>query len=367
MNRALSKDFSYSQPTQNDKVILERVFDALDIIAEQSRQVEEGKYIRGLAIALERMRWMRGSDYTKMTQALEDDRFEARLNEVKKSLSERGEKRILSELNMLHGNDKRLIVGLAQDVVRDDIEPEQERPQSLLLQGYRVIVQTHPTILNISDDVLAAQCLGNTLRACKNDLAKWKDKDTTWKMDLLGRIWAGAYPEEDVPSLSLRVAKFRNIGGVYISDPGVDSAIMADWTLDLKDAEKALFIMAHEYNHRRQRRLADAFERGEVEPASPQYFKARAIKIGMSGGYLYAPRKAMPFYSTMKEGEYLAQPLERDANDMAMLSMQVAEFSEAEKVDSRITKTIGRSEKYRKLSDVIATKILHREIPALEI
>lgn len=197
-----------------------------------------------------------------------------------------------------------------------------------LHQIYHRILTRYPTMLYSEEDITGAINLGNILRQTRASLiSKWQDtlkaanfdteKTYQARTDLTRDLLAQAYPDDNAEDLDFGHATFKQCGGIYLGE--TDTIILDSGKFGQYTWFQALKTLSHEFQHRRQHRLAKQLKNNELTEGSSEHYQARLFSANLHGGYLSPLTESNKDEHDIIIVDYLEQPVEAQANAVACL------------------------------------------------
>lgn len=327
------------QPTPTPAVkrvsMLAEEMDRLDSLSAVGRDIEHQITIAGLDRVLEKPRLLqkRGISYTVLN-SLKNKAFEARLEETSEFLREYGRGDLSIRLEGFRRPLQELYMGSATRAGNNrQFQKQQNDIHRKLDAQYTRILKINPSILMTRDDISAANDLGEFIAPELTDLReKWRSLREVSKLLTCKDIWKQVFVHEDVDNITLGVPKYLGALGVCTTDPQEDALLLNRSFVKASSFDNVAVIFAHEYNHRRQGRLVQRLNQGEINPGDENYWKARYLRANADGGYILPSSSLInPFRLAITAGAYYSQPLERDANGLALITAMSAGMSDKAK------------------------------------
>lgn len=190
---------------------------------------------------------------------------------------------------------------------------------------YRAVLTEFPDILNNEEDSAGSERLGNILKDEKEELdAFWKNASDIEKAEKAKSILHIAYPKDDVPHLHMAVLETKTVEGAYSGNLITDTMICGTDTIKSKHWESSMFVFAHEYNHRRQRKLVQKLKEDRLTSGSAEHYQAWLFKANLAGGGYLVPSEAhgvLQMYARL--ADYITQPVEFHANENAKFAHDI--------------------------------------------
>ena len=137
----------------------------------------------------------------------------------------------------------------------------------------------------------------------------WRAADDAGRIGYCRRVLAAAFPDEDTGAITMMAFSGRaQFLAAYFGT--LDAIILGPQMAG--DQMRGLHLLAHEYQHRRQKRLVGQLEAGALEPGSFDHARARLFRINLGGGYL-SPTLLDAAGTVFPFGAYSRQPVESSA------------------------------------------------------
>lgn len=191
---------------------------------------------------------------------------------------------------------------------------------------YEVILTEFPDILNNKDDVIGAVALGKIIESKKGGLtAAWKKASGTQKLEAAKTLLSQAYPEDDTTHLHVAPVDVKKVIAGFSTSLHIDTMVCGPFFMNGESFGFPLYLFAHEFQHRRQLKLADRLEKNQLVKGSAEYYQARLIRANFDGGYLTPSTAANKVAWYARLTDYFEQPVERQANDSAKLSGRIGQ------------------------------------------
>lgn len=349
----IAKEKSISTPTPAVKRVsmLAEEMDRLDALSAHGRDIANQITIAGLDRVLEKPRLIqrRGTSYVVLN-ALNNKAFKVRLEETTKFLREYGRGDISVRLEGMRRPIQELYMGSATMAGKNRrSQKKQDDVHRKLDAQYTKILKINPSILMTRDDISAANDLGEFIAPELPDLReKWRGLREVKKILTCRDIWKQVFVHENVDNITLGVPKYLGALGVCTINPETDTLLLSHSFVRASSFDDVAAIFAHEYNHRRQGRLIQKLEQREIGPGDDNYWKARYLRANAEGGYILPSVSLLnPFRRAITAGAYYSQPLERDANGLALMTAISAGMSDKAKRQLSNDSGILRGQFYR--------------------
>lgn len=144
-------------------------------------------------------------------------------------------------------------------------------------------------------------------------------------------LLAEAYPNDDVDNLHIGAVELEKAGASYLLSLAADTIVVGPLFShpEIKKWDLGMYMLHHEFQHRRQIRLADKLDKGLLEKGSAQHYQARLYHAQMEGGYLTLMTAVNKLAMYARVGDYHRQPIEKQANEIATISSAIGNTSGA--------------------------------------
>lgn len=326
MNIGTFKPENYSQE-QIDR--LEHLLGMLDVATNKRKQYNQIGSFKALQTFMDDPSLYEENDMCQVWGAIPHDRFNATIDLIfGKDLSEK-HANIKNEFMHLEKSKKQRALSYASDKFRTYLsETRFQQDWRAVDSLFEQILAEFPEILNETDEIIAAMEMGRVLLSQKNELKElWAYALNSEKLDMARNIIKTAYPNDNVDNIHMQEVDIEKAAAAVVGGLEADTIILGQMFFSDKTFDFPLYLMNHEFNHRRQRRLVAQLDNGELEKATAKYYQARLFRANFSdlgGGYLSpmsAPNKIVRIAGLR---DYMEQPVEQHANNMAVLSHKIA-------------------------------------------
>jgi len=308
--------------SNEQKTRLEGLLDQLDLaVAERKVFVDSAQADAMRAYFKNPSTPIAAHDYIALFTELDDARFPALLAEMLQDLRARNAEDVAARLETLELPEQKKIIGYVSSAYTWLCDEKKERQLwKKVSRIYNTILSEFPRLLTSVDDATGAVKLGQMIESKKGSLSFiWPMATNDEKMKRVSDILKSAYPKDDVDHMHIASVDIKTVAAAF-TDDGVDTMMCGPQVLEGKIIDLSLFLIAHEFQHRRQQRLIDRLKRGELTKGNEDYYRARLFKANFSGGYLSAGVARGKIGMFAKFRDYVAQPVEQDANNHARIS-----------------------------------------------
>lgn len=305
---------------------LEELLNALSETARARQVMTTRAMLQALRAAIDARnvtQW--DEDLLQFYRALPASRWAATLEEGLRShddLLQPDDHATLAALRRLRPDRQKRLVAVAHHRHRAYMpKGQEEKLQARLSRLYGAIMAGYPDILNNTDDYSGAQRLGHLFRAAASYFARdWHRARAQQRLERLQHMLATAYPHDNVGHMHMTAFSSREFAGGFSPSLVTDTMLCGESFLSQDAPDSILFLIAHEYQHRRQMLLADKFEKAVLRPGSAAHIQGRLFSINFAGGYLTPDQTKDHLRAVQTMPAYLDQPAERQANQIAALS-----------------------------------------------
>lgn len=334
---------------------LEILLDKLDEAAK------ERKLFLDTAQIIAMREWLKNPDvktepneYLEIYNAIPDNIFCIYLEEEIKSIFGDQHKEVLKSLSSFPVARQKEAFIFMQTVYSNFTDKKENREASAKLSKlYKTILTEYPDILNNEDDILSAIKLGKSFKEHEESLTNiWQNSSMTEQIKKIKSLLAEAYPNDDVEKLYIGKAKAKKeVGAVFLPSKKTDVIICGPILSGGKEKtyDIGLFILSHEFQHRQQMRWVKKLENDKLEKGSAEYYQSRIYLATYKGGYLAPETNSgnIALFAGLKD--YLEQPVEQQANNIATLSSMEG--------DTKGAKMWAFNEKLTKAFSIVAKPI----------
>lgn len=259
-------------------------------------------------------------DYVEMYAALPDDRWVIYVEEELADMTGDALSADLKACFMNLSSDQQR-VALAYASVEGSAAADASQlhqPQKNISIIYKQILSEFPTLLWSEKDIKSVLDLAETLRKQKHFLSSWQwdTSDNKQKIAAAKGVLADAFPNDKVDELYIGEVKIKNAAAAFLTSAKADVMILGPHFFNLS-WQLPFYLLAHEFQHRRQIRLISDLESGKINKTDPSYYQARLFRANMRGGYISTTITKGFISRTARYEDYFNQPVERHANDTA--------------------------------------------------
>lgn len=274
-----------------------------------------------------------GHDYQEIFNAVPNERFPAYMEEIITSNFPEQADDLLEKLEEFSITMQKQAIGYTASFYADFIDRKEDRAHwAKIDELYETILKENPGILTNLDDIKGAIKLGNAIQNHKGELTRlWKNSAMPQQIEAAKTLLAEAYPNDEIEKLHISEVKTKTAIAAYLTSLNADTMVCGPLFSGgkSKSYDFGLYLLSHEFQHRRQSRLAKRFENGELKKGSAEYYQGQLYHANFEGGYLSMVTAVNKLARIARYTDYCEQPVERQANDIAKLSSTFGKTSGA--------------------------------------
>jgi len=319
------KIFDPTRFSDEKQMRLDSLLDSLDMAVEERKKYLSVGYLKALKEFLKDPSANEIiHDYLSIFNVIPEDRWLLLVEEMERGASDGTSDSVdaIAQLKSLDAPEQKEAVSFMLVQYAQFVDESRDREHWQKLDGlYKIILSEFPDILFNADDIMGAARLGTILDKNKDSLsAVWKTNAAGKKIETSKSLLTLAYPDDDIAHLHVASVEVKNVAAAFHTSLPVDTMVCGSLFLNSTRWVLPLFLMTHEFQHRRQLRLVDRLKKDQLTKGSAEYYQARLFRANFDGGYLSSTLATNKVAMYAKLTAYYEQPVEQQANDNTRLA-----------------------------------------------